>query len=212
MSSVVLRQKSQYRLFYTTSGATPSQAKGIIGSITSQGFQWSETKGIQATAITSGFNSDGVEKTFHGDDDGYIYIHDSGNTFYHEGSSASMRATYQTPNYDFGDFGTRKNINYLKISITPEGTSQPVLRVRYNYDDPDHPQPNDYTLLSVPLPALFGESLFGTGVFGASNDPMVRQAVQGGGHTTSFRLRTEDSNAPYAINGMYIDYTPSNRR
>jgi len=212
VSSVVLRQKSQYRLFYTTSGATPSQAKGIIGSITSQGFQWSETKGIQATAITSGFNSDGVEKTFHGDDDGYIYIHDSGNTFYHEGSSANMRATYQTPNYDFGDFGTRKNINYLKISITPEGTSQPVLRVRYNYADPDHPQPNDYTLLSVPLPAIFGESLFGTGVFGASNDPMVRQAVQGGGHTTSFRLRTEDSNAPYAINGMYIDYTPSNRR
>lgn len=212
VSSVVLRQKSQYRLFYTVSSDIPSQAKGIIGSLTSQGFQWSETKGIQATAITSGFNSNGVEKTFHGDDDGYIYIHDSGNTFYHEGSSASMRATYETPNYDFGDFGTRKNINYLKISITPEGTAQPILRVRYNYNDPDHPQPNDYTLLSVPLPATFGESLFGTGVFGASNDPMVRQAVQGGGHTTSFRLRTEDSNPPYAINGMYIDYTPANRR
>ncbi len=212
VSSVVLRQKSQYRLFYTTSGATSSQAKGVIGSITSQGFQWSETRGIQATAITSGFNSNGVEKTYHGDDDGYVYIHDSGNIFYHEGSSASMRATYETPNYDFGDFGTRKNINYLKISITPEGTAQPVLRVRYNYADPDHPQPDDYTLLSVPLPAIFGESLLGTGVFGASNDPMVRQAVQGGGHTTSFRLRTEDSNPPYAINGMYIDYTPSNRR
>jgi len=212
VSSVVLRQKSQYRLFYTVSSDIPSQAKGIIGSLTSQGFQWSETKGIQATAITSGFNSNGVEKTFHGDDDGYVYVHDSGNTFYHEGSSASMRATYETPNYDFGDFGTRKNINYLKISITPEGTAQPILRVRYNYNDPDHPQPNDYTLLSVPLPATFGESLFGTGVFGASNDPMVRQAVQGGGHTTSFRLRTEDSNPPYAINGMYIDYTPANRR
>ena len=212
VATVVLRQKSQYRLFYTTSGAGSSQAKGLIGAITSQGFQWSETKGIQATAITSGFNSNGIEKTYHGDDDGYVYIHNSGSVFYHEGAAASMRATYETPNYDFGDFGTRKNINYVKISITPEGTSQPILRVRYNYADPDFPQPDDYTLLSVPLPAIFGESLFGTGVFGASNDPMVRQAVQGGGHTTNFRLRTEDSNPPYAINGMYIDYTPSNRR
>lgn len=213
IDSVVLRQKSQYRLFYTTSTQAASDAKGIIGSLTSNGFEWSETKGIQARAITSGFNSDGVEQTFHGDSNGYIYVHDDGDSFLHSGSEANIRATYKTPNYDFGDFGTRKNMRYVKISVSPEGTAQPTLRVRYDYEDTGIPQPLDYQLLSVPLPAIFGTSSFGSGsVFGATNDPMVRQAIQGGGYTASFRLRSEDKNPPYAINGMYIDYIPSTRR
>lgn len=213
IDSVVLRQKSQYRLFYTTSTQAASDAKGIIGSLTSNGFEWSETKGIQARAVTSGFNSAGVEQTFHGDSNGYIYVHDNGDSFIHSGSEADIRATYKTPNYDFGDFGTRKNMRYVKISVTPEGTAQPTLRVRYDYEDTKIPQPLDYQLLSVPLPAIFGTSAFGSGsVFGATNDPMVRQAIQGGGFTASFRLRSEDKNPPYAINGMYIDYIPSTRR
>ena len=213
IDSVVLRQKSQYRLFYTTATQAASDAKGIIGSLTSNGFEWSETKGIQARAVTSGFNSNGVEQTFHGDSNGYVYVHDNGDSFLHSGAEANIRATYKTPNYDFGDFGTRKNMRYVKISVSPEGTAEPILRVRYDYEDTKVPQPLDYALLSVPLPAIFGSSPFGAGsVFGATNDPMVRQAIQGGGYTASFRLRSEDKNPPYAINGMYIDYIPSTRR
>ena len=120
--------------------------------------------------------------------------------------------TSMYPNYDFGDFGTRKNMRYVKISISPEGTAQPTLRVRYDYEDTKVPQPLDYTLVSVPLPAVFGTSVFGSSFFGGTNDPMVRQAVQGGGFTVNFRLRSEDKNPPYAINGMYLDYVPSTRR
>ena len=41
---------------------------------------------------------------------------------------------------------------------------------------------------------------------------MVRQAVQGSGHTSSFKIFSDDQKAPYAINGFYIDYVPSGRR
>jgi len=212
VASVVLRQKSQYRIFYSTSGQTIAESKGIIGSLTSKGFEWSETIGIQAKAITSGFDSNGVEKVYHGDKDGYIYLHDTGNSFIDNGSTTNIRATYTTPNYDFGDFGTRKNMRYAKISFSPEGNTRPTLRVRYDYEDPKVPQPLDYTLTSIPLPSIFGTSVFGTNVFGGTNDPMVRQAIQGGGFTVNFRLRSEDSDPPYAINGMYLDYVPSTRR
>ena len=212
IDSVVLRKKSQYRLFYTTSTETSAAAKGIIGSLTSNGFEWSETKGIQCRAVTSGFNYTGVENIYHGDSNGYIYTHDSGNAFYHSGTSANIRATYVTPNYDFGDFGTHKNINYVKISFSPEGAVTPTLRVRYDYEDTTQPQPDDYSLTSIPLPSLFGEGTLGTSTFGGTNDPMVRQAVQGGGFTSSYRIRTEDVKSSYSINGLYIDYTPANRR
>ena len=84
--------------------------------------------------------------------------------------------------------------------------------MRFDYEDTDIPQPPDYTLDSVPLPAIFGSAVFGTATFGASNDPMVRQPVEGSGNTVSFRITSTDTKAPYAINGLYIDYMPSGRR
>jgi len=59
---------------------------------------------------------------------------------------------------------------------------------------------------------LFGSSLFGTGVFGGSLDPLTRVAIQGSGHTCSFKIFSEDNKPSYSINGLYVDYTPSGRR
>jgi hypothetical protein len=214
ISSTVLRSKSQYRLFYSSATATSSTSKGIIGTITPNGFEWSETLGIQAHGLTSGFDKDGIEKTYHGDKDGYIYVHDDGNYFTPAGTATNIYAEYQTPNFDFGDVGTRKTLLYTRLSITPEGDSQPTLRVRYDYEDTNIPQPGDYELSTIPLPAIFGESssTFGTATFGASNEPMIRQAVQGSGNTCSFKVFSDDQKAPYAINGFYVDYVPSGRR
>jgi len=41
---------------------------------------------------------------------------------------------------------------------------------------------------------------------------MFRQAVEGSGHVANFRITSDDQNAPYAINGLYVDYVPSGRR
>ena len=100
ISSVVLRNKSQYRLFYTGSSADIDASRGVIGTLTPQGFQWSEIKGIQAPAINSGFDASGDEKVYHGDNLGYIYSHDVGNNFYEDGSTQAIAASYKTPNLD----------------------------------------------------------------------------------------------------------------
>ena len=48
--------------------------------------------------------------------------------------------------------------------------------------------------------------------FGAAEQPLVRLALQGSGYSNSFRILTNDTNAPYTINGLYVDYIPSGRR
>ena len=208
INSVVLREKSQYRLFYSNEGLTNSAQRGIIGTLRPNGFEWSETKGIEVTAIGSGFDTNGIERYYHGDTDGYVHVHNSGDNF--DGSAIDAR--YQTPDYDYGDFGTLKTLHYVKLSIGPENEVQPTLRVRFDYDSNETPQPEDYVLDSVPAPSIFGSALFGTAKFGASEQPLVRLALQGSGYSNSFRILTNDTNAPYTINGLYIDYIPSGRR
>ena len=220
ISSIVIRDKSQYRLYYGTS-STGGSSRGIIGTLKTneQGFtqfQWSETVGIDASAAaTSGFNSSGVEKHYHGDYDGRVFNHDIGDNFLDSGSTASnIIAKYQTPDLDYGDLGTLKTLKYVKLSITPEGTVDTTLRIRYNFDDLDSPQPSDYSL-SIPKPSLFGTAVFGATAahkFGAASDPITRQVREGSGHSSYFRVFSDNQNSPYTVNGLYIDYTPSGRQ
>ena len=208
-SSVVLRDKSQYRMFYSTSSDTSKTSKGIIGTLRPKGFEWSETLGIQAPAITSGFDNTGTEKVYHGDRDGKIYNHNTGNNF----NGANIEAEYQSPDYDYGDLGTLKTLDYAKISFTPEGDAQPTLRIRFDYDSLDTPQPADVVLTEIPEPAIFGLAVFASGQkFGASEQPLVRQSLTGSGHSNFFKIFSADTNAPYSINGLYINYRPSGRQ
>jgi len=212
VSSCVLRRRSQYRLYYSTAAEDPSQSKGIIGTLAQNGFEWSETQGIQAASIVSDFNSAGIEKIYHGDNSGYIYNHDTGGAFSAAGSAFNIEAKYTTPFLDFGDAGTRKTMKYLKLSVSPEGELAPILRTQYDFTDKDVAQPEDIVLTGIPVPPVFGTATFGNAIFEGTNDPMARQVLEGSGHTVSFQIRTEDQRPPYSINGLYINYVPSGRR
>jgi hypothetical protein len=205
---MVHRDKSQYRLFYTNRGFVEADQRGIIGTLRPDGFQWSETKGIEVTAIGTAFDDTGIEQHYHGSQTGYVYVHDAGDDF----DGANIDARYQTPDYDYGDFGTLKTLHYVKLSLGPENEVQPTLRVRFDYDSNTIPQPDDIQLDSVPAPSLFGTALFGTAKFGATEQPLVRVPLVGSGYSNHFRLLSDDTNAPYTINGFYVDYIPSGRR
>jgi hypothetical protein len=216
ITSVVLRSKSQYRLYYHNPNQAGSESKGIIGTFTGQAFEWSETKGIEAVAVDSGFLNTGVEQIVHGDTDGYIYNHDTGNSFLYGGSSSDIAATYTTPYLDFGDLGTRKTLHYAKLSISPDATAggfaQPDLKVTFDFDDLNVAQPTTYTLPEVRAGAAFGTATFGTDYFGSLENPLVRQNLQGSCYSSNYTISSSDSLIPYTINGLYINYVPTGRR
>lgn len=222
ISSLVIRNKSQYRLFYSKAGESPAITRGIIGTFTGQGYEWSETCGIEAVATTSELsNTGGKEQVFHGDRLGEIYFHDTGNKFIHAGTDANIKAEYQSPSLDFGDIGTRKTIQYVKISATPDDdnitvAAEPKLSVVFDFEDTNIQQPPTYTLPSIYPVAEFGVSRFSndtyTSYFGASDNPLIRQPVQGSCYCSAYKISSEDQLSPYTINGLYINYVPAGRR
>ena len=209
ITSIVLREKSQYRLFYSNVNAVASGQKGIIGTLRPNGFEWSETKGLEVTEIGSGFDTTGVEKYYHGNNSGYVFVHDSGDDF----DGTAILARYATPDYDYGDLGTLKTLHYLKVSIAAEGLVTPEVQVKFDYNSGDVPQPrNNFSLGTVNPSSIFGSAGFGTNIFGASASPMLRTPLQGSGTSNNFTVITNDNKAPYRINGLYVDYIPSGRR
>jgi hypothetical protein len=209
ITSIVLREKSQYRLFYTNVNAVATGQKGIIGTLRPNGFEWSETKGLEVTEIGSGFDTNGVEKYYHGNNSGYVFIHDSGDDF----DGSAILARYATPDYDYGDLGTLKTLHYLKVSIAAEGLVTPEVQVKFDYNSGDVPQvSSNYSLGTVNPSSIFGSAVFGTNIFGASASPMLRTPLQGSGTSNNFTVISNDSKAPYRINGLYVDYIPSGRR
>src|SRR5210317_930686 len=143
-ASMVIREKSQYRLFYYKTGTSNAAQKGIIGTfkISSTGaavYEWSETKGIPARRVHAGTDANGNEVLYHAEVDGRIYNHDTGNNF----DSSNITAVYKTPDLDYGDSGIRKTLYYIKTSIRSEGSNNNLtILPRYDFESPNVPQPS----------------------------------------------------------------------
>jgi hypothetical protein len=214
ISSMVIRERSQYRLFYYRSGQAASGQQGIIGTFkyNSEGipaFEWSQTKGLPVKFCTSDVNNDGTEVLYHTDETGYVYKHDTGNSF----DGANVEAEFQTPDMDYGDNGLRKSLYKVKTNIEPEGTQNDLLlRIRYDFESSEVPQPGNFAVGNLSSASLFGTALFGTGIFGATTLPSKSVLVTGSGFSNNFKFFSNDTNAPYSVNGMFVSFIAGGRR
>ncbi len=213
LSTTVIRTQNQYRLFYCKSTTGTVSQKGIIGTfkISPQGvpvWEWSETQGIEVSAMASGFDTSDTEITHHGDYSGFVHFHNKGFNF----NGAKINAEFKTPDIDYGDIGIRKTLHFTKLSIKPEGTTDINLDVRYDFEDSGVSQPTQFPVGSILEPSLFGAAVFALSKFGTPEVPMKRINLLGSGFSNSFKFTSNDVLPPYSIQGMYVDLIPSSRR
>ena len=214
ISSMVIRERSQYRLFYHKSGQAQSGQLGIIGTFKfdSNGvpaFEWSETKGMELKFCSSELNPQNEEVKFGANDTGYIYEIDTGNNF----DAANISARFQTPDMDYGDNGLRKSLYAVKANIKPEGTQPDLkMRIRYDFESTDVPQPGSVNVGSLAATSNFGNAVYGTATYGAVTLPSKRMIVTGSGFSNNFRFFSNDTNAAYAGNGLFVSFIAGGRR
>mgnify|MGYP003114173733 FL=1 len=214
ISSVVIRNKSQYRLFFPQDSGTTAGAPGIIGVIKAgveggMGWEYADLKGIKAACCTSGFIS-GTETILHGGYDGYVYKQETGDNF----DGTNIQAIYRSPDFTMGDAGIRKLMQRIIWNYDNEGTVNSKFRIRYDFNSSDVPQPNEYELTTGAAVAIYGfaTSTYGTAVYGSSGTPLVRQSIEGGGFTVAVRLDDNQGAAPISIKGYQLEFTPGGRR
>ena len=217
VTSLVIRDKSQYRLFYPQTNGGEASSKGLIAVIkqnpnTQQmGFEYADIKGLKVSSCDSDLISN-VETTVSGGYDGYIYKQDDGNVWTRASITSTMDATFRSPDMTMGDPGVRKNMQRVNVNWKPEGEVSASMFVRYNYDDSDTPQPNAFTLETSGTGAIFGSGKFGTAVYGQGDLPITRQGIEGSGFAVALKITDTSSNNPFALRGFELEFTPGGRR
>jgi len=213
ISSVVIREKSQYRLFFPTTAGTESNQLGILGVIKQSqqgpiGFQWADLKGIKPSCIDSEYIGE-IEFVVHGGYDGFVYRQENGSKF----AGTNIKSFYRSPDVIMGDAGIRKNMQRVIGNYRTEGSVSAELRVRYDYDSPTTPQPEPYTITEGAGTAVYGlaSSKYNSAVYGSSGTPLIRQSVEGSGFAVAIKFDESGGSDSFTLNGFQLEFTAGGR-
>ncbi len=217
LSSLVIRKKSQYRLFYPVTAGAESGAKGILAVIkvnpnTGQlGYEYGDIEGLKVSSTDSDFIS-GTETVVGGGYDGYIFKQESGNEWTRTSTTYAIKSRYRSPDLTMGDPGIRKSMQRVIVNYTNEGAVDADLHVRYNFDDSATPQPGAYSITTGNTPALYATGVYNTSVYGQSGIPLVRQHVEGSGFAVALKVTDDSTNPPISLKGFELEFVPGGRR
>jgi len=211
--SVVIPDKTQYRIFFSKAGQGENLTRGIVCVRRADKFEFSEIRGMKPSA-TDALVVDGDVRVIHGDFSGFVHRQEAGNTF----DGTAILARYRSPDLSFGDTGVRKHMQRVILNFKPESAIDADLFVRYDNEASDSARPAAYPLDSSQVAAQFGSATFSTTssaaqfVFGGPSQPLVRQSVEGSGFSVALRVKDGGETAPYSLKGFQLEYLVGARR
>ena len=213
-ASVVIREKSQYRLLGYNSSYTDSAARGIIGTQYAQqggqGMAWAETRGINAYVAYSEYLDD-EELLLFANDDGYVYRMESGNDF----DGSDIIATFKTPYMPITDATTRKNLYKMKLFVDPQGSFSCKVDVDYDFNEANVVQPPQITISNTSSTvATYGSSAFGSSsVYSSGGLKYVfDEQLQGSGFVAALNFESTSNSPPFSLDSVVLQYGQYGRR
>ena len=211
--SVVIPDKTQYRIFFTKDTVSDSLTRGVICVMRGDRFEFSETLGIRPSA-TDTFVETGDVIVLHGSFDGFVHRQEKGNTF----NETVIFGRYRSPDLSFGDSGIRKHMQRVILNFKPEASIDADLFLRYDNEAVDSARPDAYALDTSKVAAQYGSATYSTSssatqfVYGGGTQPLVRQSVEGSGFTVALKVDDGGETAPYSLKGFQLEYQLGARR
>lgn len=214
-SSCVVREKNQYRLWFTDSGISQdSEQRALIAAYSfdsaTGGLRWeySEIQGWETTAVFAGEDPKGIEFFVHGNSDGEVHVFEEGSSF----NGTQIPWLYQTAYTHLGDIGLRKNIHDVFVKMKTEGQVDAEMTVKYDYNSEESPQPASYPLGELNQTFTYGTGVYGVATYGFTSKDDQKVFTEGSGFTVSLVLSdTGMVDDPFTFESLQLNYTPSGR-
>lgn len=211
INALVVRKKSQFRMFFSDSSKEPPDNVGILGGLKTSGegirWEWSKIVGIRTSCATSGYIN-GVEYVIHGDHDGLVYRQESGNNF----NGNNIQASYTTPYIDFGESQVRKTMRTINLFVRAESAVTISTHVAYDWDSLDVENPAVYDLSSEGGDgSIYGEAVYDVSRYGGATAPVMVTNIEGSGRSVRITFGTYGTSAPYTIQGIVFEFSVNGR-
>ncbi len=213
-SSVVIREKSQYRIFGYSDSVTTQNAVGVLGTqmLGDQTGQiaWAELRGIKAFVADSDYYGR-VETIVFSNTDGYVYEMEQGNSF----DGASIIATFSTPFVPMEDPRIRKAFYKLFLYTDPQGSVTTLVNLKLDFDDEGVIQPDTITLSNqTGAVGFYGSSTatYGSVRYGTKLKKLFQTQVVGSGFTVSLQFVSESTDPAFSLDAATLEYATYDRR
>jgi hypothetical protein len=211
LNSVVIRTKSQYRLFGYSVSITEDASKGVLGTqLLDGGIAWAELRGVKVYASDSDYHNKNELVVFV-NGNGYVYRMESGNTF----DGVNIKATFSTPYIQFNDPRLRKTFYKLSTYINTKGGLTANINLKLDLDTKGSIQPETIPITNISgLVGFYGNtgSLYGTSQFGSQLQTIFETPVIGSGFSVSLQYESASNDPPYNFDAATIEYSVNDRR
>jgi hypothetical protein len=213
-SSVVIKQKSQYRLLGFNTNTKAASSRGIIGtqmtSDNTSNISWAELVGFKAYVADSYYDNK-IETVLFANTDGYVYQMESGNTL----DGSDIIASFATPFVFMEDARIRKTMYKLFLYTDPQGSVSVNTNLKFDFDIVGSVQSSLITLSNVTSSVgIYGTSVakYGTTTYGTKLKKLFETQVIGSGFSVSLQFTSESTDPPFSLDAATLEYSTHDRR
>jgi hypothetical protein len=216
-TSLLIREKAQYRIFAYVESEQHEAAKGLIAtkfvSQGASGINWSTSKGIKAYVADSRYSGT-AEVIVFANTDGYVYKLDTGASF----DGSAIEAIYESPFMPLSDPQVRKTFYKLTLYAEPAGTMDINLNIKYDFglsNDPSIIQPPTQSIIGTGSSVfIFGatDALFNTATFGGQLDKVYNTNIIGSGKTIAIRIEDNSTNPSFTLDTALLEFKQDDRQ
>ena len=214
-ASVVIKQKSQYRLLGYNASVTTESAKGILGTQmvgdNTSTISWAETVGIKAYVADSNYINQ-TETIIFAHSDGYVYQMESGNSF----DGTNILASFATPYVPVNDPRIRKTFYKMFLYTDPQGSVNMSANLKLDFDDFGSIQPETISLSNVNSGSVgfYGTSTakYGATKYGTKLKKLFQTQVIGSGFSVSLQFVSDGTDPPFSLDAATLEYSNHDRR
>ena len=203
-TSVVIRNKSQYRILGYNNNIGQANAQGILGTQMAgqggEGMSWADLRGIRAYVADSRFFQN-AETIVFANDDGYLYQMEEGNSF----DGSNIQTTFATPYMPINDPRIRKTFYKMFLYTDPQGSVSFDVSLKLDFDQKNSVQPTkiDFNNATGTV-AFMGAATFGSSaVYSSKLKTLFETQIIGSAFVVSLQY-TSDSVDPIFTRRYYV--------
>ena len=212
-TSVVIRNKSQYRILGYNNNIGQANAQGILGTQMAgqggEGMSWADLRGIRAYVADSRFFQN-AETIVFANDDGYLYQMEEGNSF----DGSNIQTTFATPYMPINDPRIRKTFYKMFLYTDPQGSVSFDVSLKLDFDQKNSVQPTkiDFNNATGTV-AFMGQATFGSSaVYSSKLKTLFETQIIGSAFVVSLQYTSDSVDPPFSLDAITLEYTTNTRR